>query len=154
MLDVTLDQGAVQVAVGRMSARLANWDFSSDELKVVGTTLLVLSICANVFVGIFLEQFHNKQWIIRLGAFAAALFTAILVAFQPMTVSYKYRDAWRILDDALLRYSVDKNDQAFTNVLDAAKRGEEIIATAPEPGTSTSSEPPPVHSPLGGTPKM
>ena len=89
----------------QISTRLSIWDSSALKYMSVGGALIAVGVLASAAVVAFTDQL-DKNYIKLLGFLAAAC-TALIAAFNPLSVGFAFRDAWRVLDSAVLRHSVD-----------------------------------------------
>jgi hypothetical protein len=60
--------------------------------------------------------------------------TALLTAFNPVDLAFRFRDAWHILDSAVLRHNTDSNKYKLEYVIDAFEKGQSIVAGHSRPG--------------------
>jgi uncharacterized membrane protein YcjF (UPF0283 family) len=121
--------------------RLSTWDSSATNYMLVGVGLIVFGVLASAAVVAFTDQLSKNR--IKLLGFVAAACTALIAAFNPLSVGFAFRDAWRLLDTAVLRHSVDPKKYPVETVLDAVDKGEALISNAskslvksPEPPAS------------------
>ena len=118
------------------SIRAAIWDKSAGRYMALGVGLVVIGVLASSAVTIFTELLDKNQ--IKVLGFAAATCTALIAAFNPLEIGFAFRDAWRLLDSAILRYNADQTKYPIESVLDAVDKGEAIIASR----TRVTSKPP------------
>jgi hypothetical protein len=68
--------------------------------------------------------------------FLAAACTTLLATFSPIQVGAAFREAWRVLYYAILRYEIDPAANDPKLLLDAIEKGEAIIRKIPVPSPS------------------
>ncbi len=113
--------------------RLETWDAWAINYMVIGFGLLALSILSSAAVTVFTEQL-SKTWI-KVLSFLAAASTALLAAFNPIDVGYRFREAWRELDHAILQHKANPEKYTVESVIEARSKGEEIIGGGTRPST-------------------
>lgn len=112
----------------KIEARLAIWDSSATKYMVVGGALIAAGVLASAAVVAFTDQLDKNH--IKLLGFLAAACTALIAAFNPLSIGFAFRDAWRVLDSAVLRHDTDLTKYPVETVIDAVDKGEAIIANA------------------------
>jgi len=111
--------------------RVAIWDAAAIKYMAIGFGLLALSILSSASVTVFTEQLSKVS--IKVLSFVAAASTALLASFNPIDLGYRFRDAWRELDSALLQYKANPEKFTADNVIQAVANGEGIIGGATRP---------------------
>lgn len=111
-----------------ISVRRSTWDKSSTRYMVVGGALIVFGVLASAAVVAFTDELSKTE--IKLLGFLAAACTSLIAAFNPLSVGFAFRDAWRILDSAVLRHEADPTKYSIQTVIDAVDKGEALISNA------------------------
>ena len=98
-------------------------------------------VLASAAVVAFTDQLDKKY--IKILGFIAAVCTALIAAFNPLSLGLGFRDAWRVLDSAVLRHNSMPDKYPLETVLDAVDKGEAILtktgkALVPNAETSAS----------------
>lgn len=122
--------------------RLAVWDKSAIQYMVIGFGLLLLSILASLSVTAFADTLGSAA--VRIFGFIAGVCTALLASFNPIDSGFKFRQAWRILDSAILRYKIAPTNNLLEKILEAVEQGEAIIGSISAPSQRISAATPPV----------
>ena len=113
----------------QIETRLSTWDSSSIKYMVVGAILIAVGVLASTAVAAFTDQLVNSNLIKTFG-FIAAVCTALIAAFNPLSLGFAFRDAWRVLDSAVLHHIADPAEYPIKTVIDALDKGEMIISAA------------------------
>lgn len=112
----------------QIATRLATWDSSANWYMSGGVVLIAVGVLASAAVVAFTNQLENKY--IKLLSFVAAVCTALIAAFNPLSIGFAFRDAWRVLDSAVLHYDSNSIKYPIETVIDAVDKGENIISVA------------------------
>ncbi len=104
--------------------RLKIWNSVSGKLRYLHISLGIIAIMSSVTVAsrLFLPDTNLMAWI----AWLAAISTALLTSTNLGTKSNQVRTAWRILNEAVLRFQTE-DDFTFKNLNDAYKIGEQTV---------------------------
>lgn len=120
-------------------SRLEVWNSSALNYTIVGIALLTASILSSAVVTVFTEQLE-KKWLKACG-FIATVATALIATFNPMDVGYRFREAWSILDSAILHYKTDENKFPISTVVEAMDKGQALISGASKPSVKPAESP-------------
>ena len=129
----------------QINTRLETWDSAAIKYMIVGAALIGVGVLASTAVATFTDQLDKN--VIRLLGFVAAICTALIAAFNPLSLGFAFRDAWRVLDSAILHYIADPVKYPIETVIDALDKGETIISAASKTLAKTS------ETPAGGSKK-
>lgn len=125
-----------------ISKRRATWDRSAVTYMVLGVSMMACGILTSVAIVAFTEDLDKIH--IKCLSAVAGLCTALVATFNPLSIGIAFRDAWRILDSAVLRFNSEPATYPVSTLVKAVEEGELIIATATK-GLAWS--PPAVSSP-------
>ena len=113
----------------QIESRLKTWDSSSIMYMIVGAIFIAIGVLASTAVAAFTDQLAEKN-LIKWFGFGAAVCTALIAAFNPLSLGFAFRDAWRALDSAVLHHIANPTDYPIRTVIDAIDKGEIIISAA------------------------
>lgn len=104
--------------------RLKMWNLVSGILRYLHISLGIIAIVSSVTVAsrLFLPGTYLMAWV----AWLAAISSALLTSMNLGTKSNQVRTAWRILNEAVLRFQTE-DDFTFKNLNDAYKTGEQTV---------------------------
>ena len=109
--------------LNRTNKQLRTWNRVAVELRIVHISLAVIGIVCPLIVASFADLLSNLQ--IRVLSFAAAVAIALFSAFEVGRLTTRFREAWKLLNAALLQYEANEIDE---NALNKAYRdGEKTI---------------------------
>jgi len=111
-----------------IGTRLETWDSASNRYMIIGALLIAIGVIASTAVATFTDQLCPNA--IKLLSFVAAVCTALIAAFNPLSLGFAFRDAWRVLDSAVLHHIADPAEYPIKTVIGALDRGEAIISAA------------------------
>ena len=123
----------------QINTRLEIWDSSAIRYMIIGAALIGVGVLASTAIATFTDQLDKN--LIKVLGFIAAICTALIAAFNPLSLGFAFRDAWRLLDSAVLRHIADPIKYPIDSVIDALDKGETIISAASKT-LAKSSEPP------------
>jgi len=106
-----------------IDAELRGWRRSAALLQGVQVLLAVVAVISSILVA---AQMKLSQTQIRWLAVLSAIATSMLSAFDPGGEANRFRNAWRVLNSAVVRF---QNDQsvAVSTLFDAYDKGEKTI---------------------------
>lgn len=129
------------------------WNLSSYSWSSFGYILIVTGTLSGLSITAFTDSLGIKTT--RIIGFVSAACTALVASLHPIDTGDNFREAWRILDQAILEYkSTDKTKEDVTKLLKSIHDGEEFLrqanikiaipsgngtdtTTPPQPDTST-----------------
>ncbi|CAD5373550.1 conserved hypothetical protein [Rubrivivax sp. A210] len=109
-----------------IATRFAIWDSSAYWNTVAGGALIAVGVLASAGLVAFPDQLEKKY--IKVLGFVAAVCTALIAAFNPLSLGFAFRDAWRVLDSAILRHNSLPEKYPIETVIEAVEKGEVIIS--------------------------
>lgn len=108
--------------------RLNTWDKSAIKYMIAGAVLIGAGILSSSALVAFTDKIDAMY--IKLLGFIGAVCTALIAAYNPLSLGLAFRDAWRVLDSAVLRYEADSTNYPLKTVIDAVEVGEGILSNA------------------------
>jgi len=106
-----------------ITRNLHGWDKGAAWLHFLQIVLSLAAIVSSLLVAVH----FGPSRILRVLAVCSALFTGLVSAFDPGGEANRMRNAWRVLNAALLRYQA--GETGVDKVIDAYERGETIIGS-------------------------
>jgi hypothetical protein len=126
---------AIQAASSAASAPeairqlVATWHFSSYAWLIGGYTLSIAGVIFGLAVTSYADTL-DKPKLKRYGFFAAVS-AAILTTLNPIQTGNQFRQAWRVLSNAVFTYEFDESNRNITNLIAAVREGEGILQMTP-----------------------
>ena len=111
-----------------IATRLETWDATAIWYTAGGIGLIAVGVLASAAVVAFTDQLGNKY--IKFLGFVAAACTTLIAALNPLSIGLAFRDAWRVLDSAVLYYKSDPIKYPTETVIRAVAEGENILSLA------------------------
>ena len=106
-----------------ITRNLKSWERGAGWLHFLQIVLSLAAIVSSVLVAANL----GPSRVVRVLAVCSALFTGVVSSFDPGGEANRMRNAWRLLNTALLRYQA--GGTGIEQVIDAYERGEIIIGS-------------------------
>jgi len=108
----------------RVAQRLKSWDRLANIWHFSGVSLSLFGVASGLAITAFTQSIGELGT--RCLGFLAALSPAVLGALKPVDMGNRYRRAWRVLDDATMRFEPG-DDASRGALIDAVRKGEDII---------------------------
>ncbi|TFH49863.1 MAG: hypothetical protein E4G89_04175 [Methanothrix sp.] len=108
-----------------ISYAIKAWYRGSNILRFLHISLGLIAIVLTITVAskVIAADDSLFPWI----AWGAAIATGLLTSFNLGTKSNNMRNAWRILNEAKIRYEKNEQDMTLVKLVDAYRDGEKLI---------------------------
>jgi hypothetical protein len=105
------------------------WNLSSYSWSTFGYILIVTGTLSGLSITAFTDTL-GVEWTRAMGFLSAAC-TALVASLHPIDTGDNFREAWRILDQAILEYrSTDKTREDVLKLLKSLHEGEKFLGQA------------------------